>query len=480
MNIWENAVITSKGLALQSKLTQGTSLTITRAVAGAGYVTPALLVQQTAVLDPKQTLKFSPASYPEEGKCAVPVYLTNEGLATGYTAKQVGFYATDPDEGEILYFICQAASDKGTEIPSKTEMPGYTAEWTFYFQYGQASNVTVTVDPANTVTRAEVKKMIAQYGGGPVAEAISSDGLDYTVTIPELAEITPGCKITVIPNMNSTWKSPNFNVNGIGFLPTQRKVAGGKTNYTLSTGGLENDWLRANLPYTLTYISNTLGWFVEGEMKPNAEDLTGVVSVLHGGTGAINASGALENLGAAKADLTNVTDKDFAAKAAKAGGGGIPIIEVTSEDGMVYTATCEGLTIKNGSKITIIPVRESAEDAGPVLALRLNGTEYKIDRRVDYSFNGFASASDVGFIPYVPYTLTYYDETGTLLLEGYGDPIAKNLLGLVPIEKGGTGSATAMGALKKLGAAPMYTYGTEDLVAGETPLETGKLHFVYE
>ena len=28
--------------------------------------------------------------------------------------------------------------------------------------------------------------------------------------------------------------------------------------------------------------------------------------------------------------------------------------------------------------------------------------------------------------------------------------------------------------------APMYTYGTEDLTAGSSPLETGKLHFVYE
>lgn len=28
--------------------------------------------------------------------------------------------------------------------------------------------------------------------------------------------------------------------------------------------------------------------------------------------------------------------------------------------------------------------------------------------------------------------------------------------------------------------APTYTYGTEDLEAGVTPLETGKLHFVYE
>ncbi len=28
--------------------------------------------------------------------------------------------------------------------------------------------------------------------------------------------------------------------------------------------------------------------------------------------------------------------------------------------------------------------------------------------------------------------------------------------------------------------APVYTYGTEDLEAGTTPLATGKLHFVYE
>lgn len=33
---------------------------------------------------------------------------------------------------------------------------------------------------------------------------------------------------------------------------------------------------------------------------------------------------------------------------------------------------------------------------------------------------------------------------------------------------------------EKIGAAPAYTYGTEDMVAGVTPLETGKLYFVYE
>ena len=40
----------------------------------------------------------------------------------------------------------------------------------------------------------------------------------------------------------------------------------------------------------------------------------------------------------------------------------------------------------------------------------------------------------------------------------------------------GSGAITA----NDLGAAPAYTYGTEDLAAGETALETGTLHFVYE
>lgn len=50
----------------------------------------------------------------------------------------------------------------------------------------------------------------------------------------------------------------------------------------------------------------------------------------------------------------------------------------------------------------------------------------------------------------------------------------------VPVSKGGTGSTTAAGARSNLGAAPVYTYGTTDLTAGTSALETGKLHFVYE
>lgn len=163
MNIWENAVITYKGLALQAKLIAGNSLAITKVVIGSGYVSPDLLRQQTAVTDPKKTLtQVASITYPEQGKCAVKIKLDNTDNETEYTAKQVGFYATDPDLGEILYFIAQAEAGTGTTVPAETEMYNYTAEWTFYFQYGQADNVTVTVDPANTISQDEMESYVDQ------------------------------------------------------------------------------------------------------------------------------------------------------------------------------------------------------------------------------------------------------------------------------------------------------------------------------
>lgn len=165
MNIWSNTILTDKGRALMAKLTQGTSLDITRAATGAGFVTPGLLTKATSITDPKQELSFKPVAYPETGKCAITVALKNEGVDTGYTATQVGLFATDPDEGEILLLISQASdATSGTIVPSATEMPGFSSEWTFYLQYGQADGVNVSVDPSNTVTREEMQDYVMGIG----------------------------------------------------------------------------------------------------------------------------------------------------------------------------------------------------------------------------------------------------------------------------------------------------------------------------
>ena len=182
MNVWENVVITDSGLSLLAKLTQGNSLTITKAVSGTGFVSPDLLGQQTEVTNPKQELEFHTASYPKVGECALPVVLSNEGLTEGYKATQIGIFANDPDKGEILYLIVQSVSaDIGTIIPSEEEMPGYTAEWKLFFQYGQADNVIVTTEPANMVTRSELE----EYVRSELSEfaAITNEQIDILIGI---------------------------------------------------------------------------------------------------------------------------------------------------------------------------------------------------------------------------------------------------------------------------------------------------------
>lgn len=65
-------------------------------------------------------------------------------------------------------------------------------------------------------------------------------------------------------------------------------------------------------------------------------------------------------------------------------------------------------------------------------------------------------------------------------IQGVNQTISGLQTRVQPINLGGTGATTAAQAIANLGAAPAYTYGTEDLTAGASPLETGKLHFVYE
>lgn len=176
MNQWANTVLTDKGAALLAKLAQGNTLNITRTTTGVGFVTPGLLTKQIEVTGPKQELAFKSVTYPENGKCAIPVSLKNDALGVGYEATQIGLYAMDPDEGEILLIISQAPdANSGTIVPSATEMPGYSAEWTFYLQYGQANGVTVTVDPTGTVSREEMEQALAEKAPAPFVITLKYD-----------------------------------------------------------------------------------------------------------------------------------------------------------------------------------------------------------------------------------------------------------------------------------------------------------------
>ena len=145
MDIWENASLTEKGADLQNKLINGETLKITKVKTGAGKVSAMYLRQQTEVANPVQELTIQPATIVDDN-IIIPVLLDNIGLTESYELWQVGFYAEDPDEGEILYCIAQAA--KGKDIPTEQESPGYSIVWNFHFKNSEENPFELSITPA--------------------------------------------------------------------------------------------------------------------------------------------------------------------------------------------------------------------------------------------------------------------------------------------------------------------------------------------
>ena len=42
----------------------------------------------------------------------------------------------------------------GDEIPSESDSPGFTIDWSYTFQFGNATSVNVSIDPAGLVSMA--------------------------------------------------------------------------------------------------------------------------------------------------------------------------------------------------------------------------------------------------------------------------------------------------------------------------------------
>ena len=155
------ATVTNKGYALQAKLLSTDKLNITRVVSGAGSCATTQLINQNAVTDIKQELIIDGLSYDKYDNARLKVTLNNINVTTSYGVSQIGIYATDPDEGEILYAIAQA--DEAEIVPSITEQPnGYYCSWDFSLTYSNAQNVNVTIDPSNAISQEEADKRYIQ------------------------------------------------------------------------------------------------------------------------------------------------------------------------------------------------------------------------------------------------------------------------------------------------------------------------------
>ena len=153
MNI--QGTYTNKGLALTAKTAAGACLRVTRVVGGSGHTTDVPNAVQLPEI--RQTLAVG------EARCAgdtavLPATLAAVGLESTYTLTELGIYAEDPDEGEILY--CVYRLDEPVTIQGKSD-----TVLRFYLRQtvSEDGGAAVLCSPAGLITESDcapVRKMV--------------------------------------------------------------------------------------------------------------------------------------------------------------------------------------------------------------------------------------------------------------------------------------------------------------------------------
>ena len=106
---WQGAILTDKGRVLQAKVEGGEcQLELTKMKTGNGTISGSQTLEGlTDLVSPKQNIPISAIVIDDDqpGLVYVKGVLTNIDLAEGYLVKELGLFADDPDDGEILYAV---------------------------------------------------------------------------------------------------------------------------------------------------------------------------------------------------------------------------------------------------------------------------------------------------------------------------------------------------------------------------------------
>ena len=133
---------------------------------------------------------------------------------------------------------------------------------------------------------------------GTIYTATSTDGVNYTATIPGITELYAGLKIHVKFSRSTASTMPKLNLNELGAKGIRQPLS---MNNAGTAPGAMNTWISSACPLVLTYTGDQ--WKTD-VIRPSASGLYGTVPLTSGGTGGTTAEAARANLGAAsQADL---------------------------------------------------------------------------------------------------------------------------------------------------------------------------------
>ena len=141
--------LTEKGLALQGKALLGDEIVFTKLKIGDGVLPAGITIDElNDLVNPVATLGITRYERATSTSVLVGGYFSNTDIGTAFYYKEIGLFATDPDEGEILYAY-GAAVGTPEYIPATSEGQAIEKSVALEVVVGATENVTA-VFTANT------------------------------------------------------------------------------------------------------------------------------------------------------------------------------------------------------------------------------------------------------------------------------------------------------------------------------------------
>lgn len=229
---WNGLVLTKKGQLLQAKVGTGVVLALTKMKLGSGVLPKGTSLEElTDLVTPEQNVGIASKEVLTDQKmCKISATITNVGLSAGYYVRELGVFANDPDDGEILYAV--TADSAPDYLPPEGGPTTVSQEFAVYISASNASGVKVSIDPGTLATMGYVEVAIADHNSLATAhenrfklfEKIADFGDDL---IKKLALTTAITAITALETnswfgqllkMALTASGVRYNIAGNGYI----------------------------------------------------------------------------------------------------------------------------------------------------------------------------------------------------------------------------------------------------------------------